>query len=107
MYAAVPTMTPPPVAAMLNVGEFDNGEFSGAVSNAFASPKSSSLTLPSGVILMFAGLRSRCANKFPVETNRRIRGKECRVFADRATTVGAVYDRPRALIERPYNRKAM
>ena len=44
---------------MLNVGEFDRFASVGAVSIALAKPKSSTFTLPSGVILMLAGFRSR------------------------------------------------
>ena len=42
-----------------SVGEFDRAAFAGSFSNAFASPKSSTFTLPSGVIFTFAGFRSR------------------------------------------------
>ena len=54
-----PESLPAFVAAMLNVGEFDRVAPSAASRNAFASPKSSTFTLPSGVILMLAGFRSR------------------------------------------------
>jgi hypothetical protein len=47
------------VAAILIVGEFDNVELADVLSIAFAKPKSSTFTLPSGVILTLAGFRSR------------------------------------------------
>ena len=65
MYAAVPSSTPSPVASAgdVSVGDKDNAapgrELSAAASPSFASPKSSTLTDPSGRTLMFAGLRSR------------------------------------------------
>ena len=58
MYAAVPRMIPCCVAAMLSVGEFERLASAPSPMNAFASPKSSTFTLPSGVTLMFAGFRS-------------------------------------------------
>ena len=59
MYAAVPRITPAFVAAMLSVGDCERLAFDGSVSNAFASPKSSTFTFPSGVIFTLAGFRSR------------------------------------------------
>jgi len=41
------------------IGEFDSDALAGAFSIAFASPKSSTFTLPWGVILTLAGFRSR------------------------------------------------
>ena len=43
---------------LISVGEFDI-DGGGPGSSALARPKSSTLTVPSGVTLMFAGLRSR------------------------------------------------
>ena len=62
MYAAVPRITPTSVAPMVSVGEFSGlseAEVSLRFVNAFARPKSSSLTTPSGVTMMLAGFRSR------------------------------------------------
>ena len=59
MYAAVPRITPCWVAAILSVGDWDRLAFDPSPANAFAKPKSSTLILPSGVTLMFAGFRSR------------------------------------------------
>ena len=59
MYAAVPRMTPACDAIMLSVGEFAMCAAAGAVSIAFARPKSRTFTFSSGVILTLAGLRSR------------------------------------------------
>ena len=58
MYAAVPRIMPglsPPSAFR----RFERLTFVPSVSNAFASPKSSTFTLPSGVIFTLAGFRSR------------------------------------------------
>ena len=52
-------MIPCWVAAMLNVGEFDKLTSTPSPANAFANPKSSTFTLPSGVTLMFPGFKSR------------------------------------------------
>ena len=63
MYAAVPSSTPTPVIIAGEVIVGDSAAASRAAVPAapvsFASPKSSTFTAPSGVILMFAGLRSR------------------------------------------------
>lgn len=60
MYAAVPRMMPG-IDPLSMVGEFDAaGAAPPACSRIFASPKSSTFTLPPGVILTFAGFRSRC-----------------------------------------------
>ena len=59
MYAAVPRMMPAWLAIMLSVGESDMLLAVRSFSIAFARPKSSTFTLSSGVILTFAGLRSR------------------------------------------------
>src|SRR5262245_11788247 len=64
MYAAVPSNTPTPVtiAGEVIVGDIDNGDgpVAGAidVSASLAKPKSSTLTVPSGRTLIFAGFRS-------------------------------------------------
>ena len=59
MYAAVPRIMPCSViAGDVIVGEFVNVA-EGVDSNAFANPKSSTFTVPSGRILMLAGFRSR------------------------------------------------
>ncbi len=63
MYAAVPRITPICVAAMLSVGEFSDCGAAGAAS-IFASPKSSTFTEPSGLILTFPGFSSRCVIAF-------------------------------------------
>ena len=61
MYAAVPRMMPVPVmcAGLVIVGECDTSGRLAAGSIAFASPKSSTFTVPSGRTLMFAGFKSR------------------------------------------------
>ena len=66
MYAAVPRIIPACViAGLVIVGEFASAfpapgsRFPAAGSNAFASPKSSTFTVPSSRTLMFAGFRSR------------------------------------------------
>jgi len=60
MYAAVPRITPALVAALI-VGE-SSGLPTAASTGAprFAKPKSSTLTVPSDLILMLPGFRSRC-----------------------------------------------
>ena len=60
--AAVPRMTPTTLstAGLVIVGESASAMAAGDVSTAFAKPKSSTFTDPSGRTLMFAGLRSRC-----------------------------------------------
>jgi hypothetical protein len=64
-------MIPSWVPAAVKVGEFIRvGDAEGEsdevalASSALASPKSSTLTLPSAVSLMLAGLRSRCTMPF-------------------------------------------
>ena len=52
MYAAVPIMTPAFVAALNIVGELDSAVVPDPFSIALANPKSSTLTLPSGVIFI-------------------------------------------------------
>jgi hypothetical protein len=62
MYAAVPSITPTPVimAGVVIVGDIDMlGNEPDAGSIAFARPKSGTLTVPSSLTLIFAGLRSR------------------------------------------------
>ncbi len=60
MYAAVPRITPAAVARAVSVGECEiSGDDTFSFSNAFASPKSRSLTRPSSETTTFAGLRSR------------------------------------------------
>ena len=62
MYAAVPSKTPP---AVIMAGDVIVGEETAPAaaspdgSSALASPKSSTLTVPSGRTLMLAGFRSR------------------------------------------------
>ena len=65
MYAAVPRMIPARVAATLIVGDCDGSPSDGSSPSAFASPKSSTFTLPSGVTFTFAGFRSRWTALFP------------------------------------------
>ncbi len=62
MYGAVPRIAPSSVApAVIDAACVSSFASIGARSdpNAFAKPKSSTFTMPSGVILMFAGFRSR------------------------------------------------
>ena len=59
MYAAVPTTTPVTRAADRRWASGDARDSGASPSTAFARPKSSTLTTPSGRILMFAGFRSR------------------------------------------------
>ncbi len=61
IYAAVPRMKPACViAGVVIVGDNERLLLPiGAVSIAFANPKSSTFTAPSGVSLMLAGFRSR------------------------------------------------
>jgi len=53
MYAAVPRIVPAIVAAIESVGELRMFASAGSSSSAFAKPKSSTLTVPSGFTLMF------------------------------------------------------
>ena len=55
----MPRITPCIVAAMLSVGELEGSSFAVSPANAFAKPKSNTLTLPSGVTFTLAGFRSR------------------------------------------------
>ena len=59
MYAAVPRITPVRVWPSVSVGELASDDGGGSSSSTLAKPKSSTFTTPSGVILMFAGFRSR------------------------------------------------
>ena len=60
MYVAVPRMTPGCVIAVVMVGECDSdADTSDIGSSAFARPKSSTFTVPSGRSLMLAGFKSR------------------------------------------------
>jgi hypothetical protein len=59
MYAAVPMTTPAWVACAVSVGDEVTSGDDPSPESAFASPKSRTLTPPSGVILTFAGFRSR------------------------------------------------
>src|SRR5439155_22593047 len=47
------------VSSAVKVGDFDRSWPDPSAARAFARPKSSTLTTPSGVILMLEGLRSR------------------------------------------------
>jgi hypothetical protein len=58
MYATVPRITPALVPSLIVVDDLDRPGVDSSVA-AFARPKSSTLTTPSGVILMLEGLRSR------------------------------------------------
>ena len=60
MYGAVPSSTPSCVPPTVIVGEFAIWGPLPVPPIALARPKSSTFTRPSGVILMLAGLRSRC-----------------------------------------------
>ena len=57
MYAAVPSSTPSRVPLITIVGDCERSGAEPALD--FASPKSSTLTVPPGVTLMLAGFRSR------------------------------------------------
>ena len=57
IYAAVPTIMPACVAAMLMVGECSDG--AAGIPPIFANPKSRTFTVPSVLILMLLGFRSR------------------------------------------------
>ena len=62
-------------AGLVIVGELSGDALSPAAvgaPRAFASPKSSTLTWPSGVSLMFAGLRSRCSTPLLVRVVQRL-----------------------------------
>src|SRR5215471_15373930 len=61
IYAAVPITAPATVAPRVTVGEFSGSKLaaSGVSLNAFANPKSSNFTTPSGVTFTLAGFRSR------------------------------------------------
>jgi hypothetical protein len=61
MYAAVPMTVPATVALRVTVGEFSGSKLaaSGVSLNAFANPKSSNFTTPSGVTFTLDGFRSR------------------------------------------------
>jgi hypothetical protein len=60
MYAAVPRIIPACViAGVVRVGDCDTFAALPTGSTAFASPKSSTFTVPSVLTLMFAGFRSR------------------------------------------------
>src|SRR5215472_3336732 len=82
----------------------------GGSSAAFANPKSSNFTTPSGVTLMFAGLRSRwmipfsCAASSPVRDLSRV--IERRVDRHRAVEIAALHQfhYERALFD-PVNRR--
>ncbi len=63
MNSGVPTISPGVEVSMTTVGERDMSPAIGRLI-ALASPKSRTLTLPSGVILMFAGFRSRWITPF-------------------------------------------
>ncbi len=65
MYPAVPMIIPACVARMVSVGELVGLPSPGLdVWPTAASPKSSTFTTPSGVIMMLAGFRSRCVMFF-------------------------------------------
>ena len=67
MYAAVPRIMPASVAAITIVGEcerFWGTVFPDSGETIFANPKSSTLTVPSRLILMLPGLRSRWTMPF-------------------------------------------
>ncbi len=79
MYGAVPRMTPasvPPTLVTVGDRERSGAELPAAPSKPFARPKSSTLTLPSGVTFTLPGLRSRwmtpaaCAASSPSATWR-------------------------------------
>jgi hypothetical protein len=60
MYAAVPMIIPSCVAGAVSVGEFiTSGALPTSGPSALARPKSSTLTVPSALTLMFPGFRSR------------------------------------------------
>ena len=57
-------MKPASVPRMVSVGEIWGLPAGASFASALAKPKSSTFTRPSGVILMFAGFRSRCTMPF-------------------------------------------
>ena len=59
MYAAVPTIIPVPVRPAARVTVSAGSAALESSASAFARPKSSTFAMPSGVILMLAGFRSR------------------------------------------------
>ena len=59
MYAAVPRIIPSARVAHRHGRRFVRSGVEPPPPTAFARPKSSTFTVPSGVILMFAGFRSR------------------------------------------------
>ena len=85
-------MTPCCVAASLSVGEFDKIQFGFcSPANAFANPKSSTFTLPSGVTLILAGFRSRWITPFSWAASRA--SAICRAsFRDSSTGIGPRLD---------------
>ena len=60
IYAAVPRINPALVAAAVSVGELEISVGLVSSESALAKPKSRTLTVPSGLILIFAGFKSRC-----------------------------------------------
>ena len=65
MYAAVPSTVPARVTcSRVTVGECSGLPAGGVSSVPLARPKSSTFTVPSGLILMLPGLRSRCTMPF-------------------------------------------
>ena len=68
MNSGVPTISPGRESDITSVGERDMSPANGS-SIALARPKSRTLTLPSGVILMFAGFRSRWMTPFSCATS--------------------------------------
>ena len=49
----------PDIVALISVGDCDTATFDPSATTDLANPKSSTLTCPSGVILMLAGFKSR------------------------------------------------
>src|SRR5579871_3056052 len=76
-------MTPAWVAAMVRVGELA-GSLSPSRLGADASPKSSTLTTPSGVTMMLAGFRSRCVIPFSWAASSA--SAICRAYASTVST---------------------
>ena len=92
IYAAVPRIIPCLVAASLNVGESSGFSSPWSSANAFASPKSRTFILPSGVTLIFAGFRSRCITPFSWAASRA--SAICRAsFRASSTGIGPVFIR--------------
>jgi hypothetical protein len=82
-YAAVPRITPCNVP-LTRVGELERLVPAGSGANTLASPKSSTLTFPSAVTLMFGGFKSRWTMLFSCGASCRCNDVTGCVIADRS-----------------------